>query len=53
MTLVGTVSQAVTSEQLYRRLYNLPSHEEFEKHIKKKLGPYLKNLFKVILGYEE
>lgn len=53
MTLVGTVSQAVTSEQVYRRLYNLPSHEEFEKHIKKKLGTYLKNVFKTILGYEE
>jgi AcrR family transcriptional regulator len=53
MTLVGTVSQAITSQQLYRRLYNISSQEEFEKHIKKKLGNYLKNLFKTILGNEE
>ena len=53
MTLIGTVSQTVTSQQLYRRLFNIQSQEEYEKHIKKKLGNYLKNLFKTILGYEE
>ena len=53
MTLVGTVSQVVTGPHLYRKLFNLQSNEEFEKHVKKKLGAYLKNLFKTILGYEE
>ena len=51
MTLIGTVSQVVTGQQLYRKLYNLQTDEEFERHIKKKLGSYLKNLFKTVLGY--
>jgi len=53
MTLVGTVSQVVTGPHLYRKLFNLQSNEEFEKHVKKKLGAYLKNLCKTILGYDE
>lgn len=54
MTLVGTTSQLVTSQHYYRKMNNLESvpDEEFEKLIKKKLGNYLKNLFKAILTYE-
>jgi len=54
MTLVGTTSQLLTSQKYYRALNNLQEmkNEEFEKHIKKKLSAYLKNLFKAILTYE-
>jgi AcrR family transcriptional regulator len=54
MTLVGTTSQLLTSQKYYRALNNLQglTNEEFEKHIKKKLSAYLKNLFKAILTYE-
>lgn len=54
MTLVGTTSQLLTAQKYYRELNNLQelSNEEFEKHIKKKLSVYLKNLFKAILTYE-
>ncbi len=54
MTLVGTTSQMLTSQSSYRNLHNLKdmSDEEFEKHIRKKLSVYLKNLFKAILTYE-
>ena len=54
MTLVGTTSQLVTTQRYYREINNLQSlsGEEFEKHIKKKLSSYLKNLFKAVLTYE-
>ena len=54
MTLVGTASQLMTAQHFYRKMNNLESlsGEEFEKHIKKKLSIYLKNLFKAMLGYE-
>jgi len=54
MTLVGTTSQLVTSQHYYRKMNNLETvpDDEFEKLIKKKLGNYLKNLFKAILTYE-
>jgi AcrR family transcriptional regulator len=54
MTLVGTTSQLVTTQHYYRKLSEMEglSDEEFEKHIKKKLSSYLKNLFKAILIYE-
>jgi AcrR family transcriptional regulator len=54
MTLVGTTSQLVTTQRYYREIHNLQSlsGEEFEKHIKKKLSAYLKNLFKALLTYE-
>jgi len=54
MTLVGTVSQLIATQHFYREANNLQalSGEEFEKHSKKKLAPYLKNLFKAILSYE-
>lgn len=54
MTLVGTVGQLVTAQHYYRKMNELDklSDEEFEKHMKKKLSSYLKNLFKAILTYE-
>lgn len=54
MTLVGTTSQLVTAQHYYRKINHLESlsDEEFEKHMKKKLSTYLKNLFKAILTYE-
>lgn len=54
MTLVGTTSQLVTAQHYYKKINALDSlsDEEFEKHIKKKLSIYLKNLFKAILVYE-
>jgi AcrR family transcriptional regulator len=54
MTLTGTASQLVNAQHYYRRINNLESmpDEEFEKHIKKKLSNYLKNLFKAVLTYE-
>jgi len=54
MTLVGTVSHLIATQHYYREFNNLQSlsGEEFEKHIKKKLSAYLKNLFKAILSYE-
>ncbi|MFL5740518.1 MAG: TetR family transcriptional regulator [Flavisolibacter sp.] len=54
MTLVGTASQVIASQHFYRKMNNMEklSDEEFEKQIKKKLGTYLKNLFKAILNYE-
>jgi AcrR family transcriptional regulator len=51
MTLVGTTSQLVTTQHYYRQANNLQSvpDEEFEKAVKKKLGTYLKNLFKALI----
>jgi AcrR family transcriptional regulator len=54
MTLVGTTSQLVTSQDYYREINGLENmtQEEFEKHIRKKLSNYLKSLFKAFLIYE-
>lgn len=54
MTLVGTVSQLVTTQHYYREMNNLQSlsEEEFQKHIRKKLSHYLKKIFKAILTNE-
>jgi AcrR family transcriptional regulator len=54
MTLTGTISQLVTTQHYYRKANNLESvpDDEFEKLLKKKLGAYLKNLFKAVLTYE-
>ena len=53
-TLVGTVSQMITSQRFYRECNNLEtlSEPEFQKHIRKKLSNHLKNLFKAMLTYE-
>jgi hypothetical protein len=55
MTLIGTVSQLVTTQHYYREINNLQSlsEEEFQKHIRKKLSQHLKKIFKSILTHEE
>ena len=54
MTLIGTTSQLLTAQHLYKKSNNLESmpQEDFEKLIKKKLSSYLKILFKAVLTYE-
>jgi AcrR family transcriptional regulator len=50
-TITGTVSQVINSQRFYRETHNmtdLPT-EEFNKHIRKKLSTYLKNIFKTFL----
>jgi len=53
-TMVGTVSQLITSQRFYREVNNLEYMDEmeFQKHMKKKLSAHLKHLFKVILTNE-
>jgi len=55
ITLVGTISQMVTTQHIYRELNNLQSltEEEFQKHIRKKLSHHLKGIFKATLMYEQ
>jgi AcrR family transcriptional regulator len=54
MTLVGTVSQMMTTQHYYREINDLQSmpDEEFQKHIRKKLSQHLKKIFKALLTYE-
>lgn len=54
-TLIGTVSNLVTTQFYYRAINNLQAmpDEEFQKHIKKKLSQHLKKIFKAILINEE
>ena len=53
-TMVGTVSQMITSQRFYRVINNLEDmpEVEFRKHIKRKLSTHLKHLFKIALTYE-
>ena len=53
-TLVGTANNMITTKHYYKELSNLQSltEEEFQKHIKKRLGQHLKSLFKTILTHE-
>ena len=53
-TLVGTVSNLITSQHFYRECNNLATLTEIEvqKHMRKKLSAHLKHLFKAILTYE-
>lgn len=55
MTMIGTVSQLVTTQHYYKEINNLQSlsEEEFQKHIRKKLSQHLKGIFKAILINEE
>jgi len=55
MTLIGTVSQLVTTQHYYREINDLQSlsDEEFQKHIRKKLSQHLKRIFKVTLTHED
>jgi AcrR family transcriptional regulator len=54
-TLFGTVNHLYTTKHFYKELNNLQSlsEEQFEKQLRKKLGVYLKSLFKAILTYED
>ena len=53
-TMIGTAAHFITTQHTYREMNHLESlsEDEFKKHIKKKLGNYLKNLFKAILTHE-
>lgn len=53
-TLVGTMSQVITSQCYYREVSNIENMDdaEFNKLIQKKLGIHLKHLFKVVLTNE-
>ncbi len=53
-TLVGTMSQLITSQCYYREVSNIENmdDETFNKHIQKKLSTHLKHLFKVVLTNE-
>lgn len=55
MTLIGTVSQLVTTQHYYREINNLQSmpDEEFQQHIRRKLSLHLKGIFKAILKNED
>lgn len=55
MTLIGTVSQFVTTQHAYRELNDMNSlpEGEFKKLMTKKLSMHLKKVFKAILTYEE
>jgi AcrR family transcriptional regulator len=54
MTLIGTISQLLTTQHYYKEINGLQemTDEEFQKHIRKKLSLHLKNIFKAILTYE-
>jgi AcrR family transcriptional regulator len=53
-TLVGTMSQMITSQCYYREVNNMESMDdaEFKKHLRKKLSTHLKQLFKAVLTNE-
>jgi AcrR family transcriptional regulator len=53
-TLIGTVSNMVTTQHFYREINNLQAmpDEQFQKLIKKKLSVHLKFIFKAILTHE-
>ena len=55
MTLIGTVSQLITTQHYYKEINGLQSlsEEEFQQHIGTKLNQHLKKIFKVILSNEE
>jgi len=56
MTMIGTVSQLVTTQPaFYKEMNNLQhlSEEEYNEHIKKTLSQHLKKIFKAILSNEE
>jgi len=55
MTLIGTVSQLVTTQHYYKEINGLQSltEEDFQQHIRTKLSQHLKKIFKAILSNEE
>lgn len=54
MTLVGTISQLVTTQHYYKEINGLElmTDEEFQKHIRVKLSAHLKKIFKALLTNE-
>lgn len=55
MTMIGTVSQLVTTQHFYKETNGLQSlsETEFQAHIRTKLSQHLKKIFKVILYNEK
>lgn len=55
MSMIGTVSQLVTTQHYYKEINGLQSltEEEFQQHIRTKLSQHLKKIFKAILTNEE
>lgn len=55
ITLVGTISQMVTTQHIYKEMNNLHdmADEDFQKYIRKKLSHHLKGIFKATLMYEQ
>ena len=55
MTMVGTVSQLVTTQHFYKEINGLQDmpDKEFQQHIRSKLSQHLKKIFNVILSNEE
>ncbi len=53
-TLIGTVSNLVTTQHYYREINNLQDmpDEQFQKLMKKKISTHLKFIFKAILTHE-
>ncbi|MBC7553283.1 MAG: TetR/AcrR family transcriptional regulator [Taibaiella sp.] len=53
-TLVGTVSQMITSQHFYRSVNQLEymAEIEFQQHMRKKLSIHLRNMFKKLLTNE-
>jgi len=53
-TMIGTSNHFILSQEFYKRYNNMKEMpgDEFEKHFRKKLGNYLKTLFKALLTYE-
>ncbi|MBS1587137.1 MAG: TetR/AcrR family transcriptional regulator [Bacteroidetes bacterium] len=53
-TMIGTSNHFIVSQDFYKRYNNLKdmAEEDFQKLLKKKLGTYLKSLFKSILTHE-
>ena len=54
-TIFGVTTQIIVNQSYYREFNNMEdlSDQEFHKILKKRLGTYLKELYKAILGYEE
>jgi len=54
ITMVGTVSQMISSQNFYKEINNMQemTEIEFRKHLRKKLSTHLKQLFKISLTYE-
>ena len=55
MTMIGTVSQLVTTQHFYKEINGLQhlGEEEFQQHIRTRLSIHLKKIFNVILSNEE